>query len=157
MPSIPDPRMNPNGERAYGTVINDQDGHYYVYIKDNSDDDTSSRFFTGGSQVDVSNISPAFLVVPEQPLSNYDSVTFKDGYPENPGDFDNMSNKIEKALKDTGLKLLKGIGEKAVIIDIIKVDGLSEEPNQKVIKELNKAAKKILKDKTGWDKVSKTF
>jgi hypothetical protein len=32
--TIPDPRMNPVGERALGTAFNHLDGYYYYYIKD---------------------------------------------------------------------------------------------------------------------------
>jgi hypothetical protein len=153
MPSIPDPRMNPEGERAFGTVINDKEGHHYVYIKKETDDiTTSSRFFTAGTQVDVDKITPAFLIVPDlsdEELNEYQYLDFdeKTNLLEK---LENIANKLNECLSECSnipvkVNLVHGFDKKPVIFDLIDVIGISSNVDQKVIKKLNKEAEKILK------------
>lgn len=156
MPDIPDPRMNPVGERAFGSLYNDADGHQYVYIKtDNGDVEQSSRYYTAGTQVKVGKISPAFLVVPTDDIQNYDKIEFENGSPKESAELDQMVRELENCLRECSkFKIVTGFNEKTVIFDLIEIKGLAD-VNQKVRKELNKAAKIILKDKTKWEKISK--
>ena len=63
--TVRDPRMNPVGERTFGTVFSHEDSHSYVYIKTDNNDPNGSRYFTSGTRVDMDDIYPAFLVIPK--------------------------------------------------------------------------------------------
>lgn len=146
--TIPDPRMNPIGERAFGTVINDEDGHHYVYIKeDSTDEKTASRYFVGGTKVNVGAILPAFLVIPKTVTpAEYKDMKFVDGYPkDDPERFDALAAELEQGLGEN-FELVRGLGNKAVLFDIIEVTSISETIDQKIIRKLNKEAEKILKE-----------
>jgi hypothetical protein len=155
MPDIPDPRMNPNGERAFGTVIHDKDGHHYVYIKTVTEDiETSSRYFTGSSQVDVGNVYPAFLVVPEldeEEIETYQNLDFDEKHALI-SKLNNIADELKNCIKSCGnipveVKVADDFNDKPVIFDLIEVKRLTQTVNQKIIKELNKEAKRLLKNK----------
>lgn len=157
MPDLPDPRMNPNGERAFGTVIHDKDGHHYVYIKTVTDDiNTSSRYFTGSTQVAVGDVYPAFLVVPKlnpDEIESYQNLDF-DERPKHAllQKLTNIAYELKSCIKNceglsTELTVQDDWNGEPVIFDLINVVGLSTALNQKIIKDLNKEAKRLLDKK----------
>ena len=161
--TIPDPRMNPVGERAFGTAFNHLDGHYYYYIKGKNDQDSKlgSRYLSAGTLVELDNVYPAFLVVPRLISREIKTYRFLDF--DKP---DSELNKDELELKTKLLDLGKAIMDciskseelkskvdveinwkKApVIVDLIEVTKMSPSPDQKVMKKVNKHIKdEILK------------
>jgi len=158
MPDLPDPRMNPNGERAFGTIIHNKDGHHYVYIKTVTEDiNTSSRYFTGSTQVEVGDVYPAFLVVPH--LEQHEIATYQNlDFDERPKHallqkLTNIAYELKACINSgegglsTKLTVQDDWNGDPVIFDLIKVVGLSADLDQKIIKDLNKEAKKLLDKK----------
>jgi len=161
--TIPDPRMNPVGERPFGTAFNHLDGHYYYYIKGKNDLDPQlgSRYLSAGTLVELDNVYPAFLVVPR--LSSKEIKTYRFL------DFDkadiNLSKdelELKTKLLDLGKAIMDCISKSEelkssvdveidwkkapAIIDLIEVNKVSTAPDQKVMKKVNKHIKdEILK------------
>jgi hypothetical protein len=82
MPRIPDPKMNPSGERTYGIVSNEDDGHYDIYIKKDTNQPTDSRFLPAGTKVNIGNLHPAFLLKFKNELEfldDYGTAEYKKG------------------------------------------------------------------------------
>ena len=160
--TIPDPRMNPIGERPFGTAFNHVDGHYYYYIKGKNDQDPKlgSRYLAAGTLVELDNVYPSFLVVPRLNPKEITTYRFLDF--DKP---DSELNKDELALKtklqDIGNALMNCIINSAdlkskvdveidwkkapAIVDLIEVTKMNP-PEQKVMKQVNKHIKdEILK------------
>jgi len=82
MPRIPDPKMNPRGERTYGIVSNEDNGHYDIYIKRDTNDSKDSRYLPAGTRVQVGNVWPAFLLRfknKNEFLDDYGNAKFEKG------------------------------------------------------------------------------
>ena len=82
MPRIPDPKMNPTGERTYGIVSNEDDGHYNIYIKIDTNQATDSRYLPAGTKVNVGNLHPALLLKFKNELEfldDYGTAEYKKG------------------------------------------------------------------------------
>jgi len=163
--TIPDPRMNPIGERAFGTAFNHLDGHYYYYIKGKNDLDPNlgSRYLAAGTLVELEKVYPAFLVVPR--LSSKEIKTYRSLDFDKPI-IDPIKEKEELELKtklqNLGQALVNCINNSEelkskvdveidwkkvpAIVDLIEVTQMSPAPDQKVMKKVNKHIKdEILK------------
>lgn len=149
--TIKDPRMNPVGERDFGTVFDHDDSHAYVYIKTNKNDPTGSRYFTCGTRVAIDEIYPAFLVIPKltnQQLKDYQELDFNDRS-ELKKELIDKGRQLEKALVKCELGDMMSVQgsweDIPVIFDLVNVRKIKKDIKaQPVIDELNKKAFEIL-------------
>ena len=129
MPRIPDPKMNPTGERAYGIVSNEENGHYDIYIKRDANNSTDSRYLPAGTRVKVGNVWPAFLLRfknKNEFLDDYGNAEFKKGNIikgiKNIEQFNNALNKLNTLLEKSDFELVtvewaEDSIKKSVIVD----------------------------------------
>lgn len=154
--TIQDPRMNPSGERTFGTVFNHDDSHSYVFIKTDDDDPntyTGSRFFTAGTRVELRDVRPAFLVVPRlnnQQLNQYQELDFNDNSNDLLSLILNYGQQLKEALVKCEIDGMVSVQDSwngtPVIFDLIDIRKAIDTPvKQPIMDELNKKAKEKLK------------
>jgi hypothetical protein len=126
--SIPDPRMNPNGEKSFGFAFRYKDGHYYVYIKGKSDpgnSDTDSRYFSAGTQVLLGKEIKQSLLIVSTKGNTIDTSKVVD---------------INEYLQSHDMTIKPDWNGDPVVFELIEVEGLNPEITQDVVKKCNQAA-----------------
>lgn len=151
--TISDPRMNPSGERAFGFVAKDEDGHQYTYLKTLGDESTlGSRFFTAGTKVNLGKVYPVYIVIPDlsaEEIDEYQEMNFNDNTP--------LKNKLAQGAMELNsciseckngsipLSLAFDWKQEPVVYDFIEVPDMSKSPKQDVLTRINEFLKSILK------------
>ncbi|HLF35770.1 MAG TPA: hypothetical protein VI583_16120 [Cyclobacteriaceae bacterium] len=138
MPIIQDPKVNPVGERQYGVLLNEADGHYYDYVKKTN----AVRELLAQYKIDIGQKFPAYLVIPKlspKELNDYQNL-----------DFNALSDPLLTKLHDQGSHLIDVLKNEpydvsvaydgfATIIDIIQEIIFNAGYNQPVLNEVKTA------------------
>lgn len=147
MPRIPDPKMNPSGERAYGIVSDEDNGHYDIYIKEDYGLPQDSRYLPTGSKVRIGDIWPAFLVTfknKKELLDDYENAKYKNGNIhggiKNIDRLINAFNELNEILEESDFELVtkkwdKEANETPVIVDFTDEIELHPDASNEVVKE----------------------